>query len=822
MLERLVLRPELAAFEQLIQDRVERVAALEDERIARPRTLERDEDGLAVVSEFVPGSRLSDLLEASTDTGIVPGIDAALGYLLDILPALCGLHAGAGFAHGAIAPSRTVLTPAGQVVLLDAVYGGVLAHLRFSRRTLWVDFGIATPPSAGAPQLRPDADVTQVVLSATMIVLGRPLRTEEYPGLLPALVQEVVEAASIRMNAAFGAGVHELLQRGLPLPGGGQYASADDVLIHVRDLAATIGIAECRRALVDFIQQMDSWAGTRPASAAAPLPDALGLLESGGLDELTAAAFEVLDDTDDGQDGIPFEEDDDDEPAQEIALDDLVDAGDAAAGPITTIDVLPEASPLDDPALLGLPAQASGLAEADAGTSSVRSRRAKRTRSPRARKDTLRSAAAPPPPAAVPTAAPMSAPAPAPEPLIAPPPPARAGAGWLVRPDRAAAFDPPVDPVAPAPPQSPAHLPPPLPAPVVGPAVAGAAGPLHDVRPQPFQVPAAPPVPPVLTPVPASAAAMPSPPPAIPAPPADAPSAPIKLKATGRKAARVDHAPAAVDIYAPPPPPQQPHGGSLPWKPVAGIAAAAVLAGGLWWLSPGTDRRPAATAAPVAAESAAPPPAATTLPGTGAAVGRLEIETQPAGARVLVDGKAAGESPLALDGVPAGRHTITIVAPSGTVTRTVRIEAGRTLKLDVPVFSGWVGIFAPFVLEVAEGGRVIGTTDEPRLMLSPGRHTLTLSNRDLAYRSVHTVEIEPGEVRSLTVDPRGTVNLNATPWAEVWFQGRKIGDTPLANYEMPLGIQDVTFRHPDLGERKVTVTVKGDAPVALSVDFTAP
>ena len=30
----------------------------------------------------------------------------------------------------------------------------------------------------------------------------------------------------------------------------------------------------------------------------------------------------------------------------------------------------------------------------------------------------------------------------------------------------------------------------------------------------------------------------------------------------------------------------------------------------------------------------------------------------------------------------------------------------------------------------------------------------------------------------------------------------------------------VSFRHPDFGERKVTVTVKGNAPAALSVKMT--
>ena len=63
MLERLVVRPELAAFEPAVRERVDRLGAMDEERIAKPRAIERDHDGaLVVVSEFVPGSRLSDLL----------------------------------------------------------------------------------------------------------------------------------------------------------------------------------------------------------------------------------------------------------------------------------------------------------------------------------------------------------------------------------------------------------------------------------------------------------------------------------------------------------------------------------------------------------------------------------------------------------------------------------------------------------------------------------------------------------------------------------------------------------------------------------------
>jgi hypothetical protein len=279
-----------------------------------------------------------------------------------------------------------------------------------------------------------------------------------------------------------------------------------------------------------------------------------------------------------------------------------------------------------------------------------------------------------------------------------------------------------------------------------------------------------------------------------------------------------------VDIYSSPSaPPSSSEPTAFPWKlaAAAGVIMVVAIIGGKVYLP--AKGAPVEEAAPGETTSPQTPAASGTTARTVVAnTGRLEIETQPAGARILIDGKPAGESPVALDGIAAGRHTVTFVTSSGSVKRTVRIEAGRTAKLDVPIFSGWVGVYAPFVLDVVEGGHVIGTTEEPRILLSPGKHELTLVNRELGYSSAQTVDIEPGEVKSISIDPRGHVSLNATPWAEVWIDGRKVGDTPVANLELPLGVREVTFRHPQFGERRVTVTVKGNTPAAISIDMSKP
>jgi hypothetical protein len=211
--------------------------------------------------------------------------------------------------------------------------------------------------------------------------------------------------------------------------------------------------------------------------------------------------------------------------------------------------------------------------------------------------------------------------------------------------------------------------------------------------------------------------------------------------------------------------------------------------------------------------------AKTTTP--AGSTGILTIETIPTGAKVLLNGTHAGETPLRLEGLPEGRHTVTLVTDSVTVKRTVRVEAGKTVALDVPVFSGWVAIFAPIVLEVSEGNKGLGSTDQGRILLAPGRHVLTVTNRALGYTSTHTIEVGAGEETPLNLTPTGTVNLNAVPWAEVWVDGTRVGETPLANLEVPLGTREFVFKHPQHGERRVTTTITA-APAAVTVDFTKP
>jgi hypothetical protein len=70
--------------------------------------------------------------------------------------------------------------------------------------------------------------------------------------------------------------------------------------------------------------------------------------------------------------------------------------------------------------------------------------------------------------------------------------------------------------------------------------------------------------------------------------------------------------------------------------------------------------------------------------------------------------------------------------------------------------------------------------------------------------------------------PKGTIAINALPWAEVWMDGNRIGETPIGNFAVPAGSHDVVFRHPEFGEQRETVLVTLKNPVRLSVDMRKP
>jgi hypothetical protein len=97
---------------------------------------------------------------------------------------------------------------------------------------------------------------------------------------------------------------------------------------------------------------------------------------------------------------------------------------------------------------------------------------------------------------------------------------------------------------------------------------------------------------------------------------------------------------------------------------------------------------------------------------------------------------------------------------------------------------------------------------------------LTLVNETLEYRETRTVTVEARRTLALNVEvPRGTLHVNAQPWADVWIDGRRAGETPIGNVSLPIGSHDVVLRHPQRGESRHTVIVGARTPARLAVEL---
>jgi hypothetical protein len=216
------------------------------------------------------------------------------------------------------------------------------------------------------------------------------------------------------------------------------------------------------------------------------------------------------------------------------------------------------------------------------------------------------------------------------------------------------------------------------------------------------------------------------------------------------------------------------------------------------------------------------------LPKGAATVGQLHVRTEPAGARVSVDGVARGTSPTTIADLSPGEHAVMLESDLGSVKQTVTIEAGQTASLTVPLsaaaegapVSGWIAVTAPSDVQIFENKRLLGTSQSDRLMVAAGRHDLEIVNDTLGYRATRTVQVAPGRITPIKIDfPKGTIALNAIPWAEVFVDGAKVGDTPIGNLQLTIGPHDIVFRNPDLGEQRHAATITVNTPARLSVDL---
>jgi serine/threonine protein kinase len=80
--------------------------------------------------------------------------------------------------------------------------------------------------------------------------------------------------------------------------------------------------------------------------------------------------------------------------------------------------------------------------------------------------------------------------------------------------------------------------------------------------------------------------------------------------------------------------------------------------------------------------------------------------------------------------------------------------------------------------------------------------------------------VAPSPARKRPVNSRGTVNLNATPWAQVKIDGRDIGNTPLKGILLAAGRHTITLSNPPQNlHRKIVIEVDANCGQTFLIDL---
>ena len=195
---------------------------------------------------------------------------------------------------------------------------------------------------------------------------------------------------------------------------------------------------------------------------------------------------------------------------------------------------------------------------------------------------------------------------------------------------------------------------------------------------------------------------------------------------------------------------------------------------------------------------------------------------------MIIAGRTRGKTPVVVDNLSPGVHEVVLTSGAREIREKVTVAAGAVAQLTVQLpdsnpasASGWIAFSSPIELTIFDAGQMIGTTRSPRIMVPAGRRSLTLVNEQLGFRTSRAFDVAAGQTRSVAIEmPAAAANINAVPWAEVWFGERQLGETPLGAVSLPIGTHQLIFKHPTLGERRQAITVAVGTVNRVGVDMT--
>ena len=204
------------------------------------------------------------------------------------------------------------------------------------------------------------------------------------------------------------------------------------------------------------------------------------------------------------------------------------------------------------------------------------------------------------------------------------------------------------------------------------------------------------------------------------------------------------------------------------------------------------------------------------------AFGSVTVTSTPSGASVFLDEKQVGQTPLTLDRIASGSHSLRLQAPQYAVERrNVSVADGQTANVAVTLAAR----FAEITVQAPQGAVV--TVDGDRkgsgtlswrqgeglcdIVVSMAGHRDARRQLEVVAGRAHTVQLTPQPIY-------GSASVDSDPMdAEIWIDGKQYGVTPNVVERLLVGRHTLVLKKSGCADLQQQFSVEEGKEASLSV-----
>ena len=203
--------------------------------------------------------------------------------------------------------------------------------------------------------------------------------------------------------------------------------------------------------------------------------------------------------------------------------------------------------------------------------------------------------------------------------------------------------------------------------------------------------------------------------------------------------------------------------------------------------------------------------------------GYINVTTSPEqGAKVYVDGKYIGESPIKTDKLASGTHTVRVMKEMFKMNeQTFTVNDGQTTNANVTMSANFVTLTVNtdadadiYVDEEYKGkGRWTGR-------LSDGLHNFEARKQN--HRTTKkSIDLVMGENKTITLEApkpiNGSIDVNSSPMsAEIYIDGKHYGQTPNYINQLLIGTHELKLEKQGCASLTKTITIKENETLTIN------